>query len=183
MKNILFTLLILLSIYGCQRKSYCERKAQKFARLIKDCPQLIDTTTTIDTVFIRDTVTFSVPSKVDSNEFDSLLQAYCNEARLQVPSGSSSNNSVIAKTIIRNKLYYKYGIGNQTLIYKGDTITLGYNENEKGLNLSILSVKKLTNTTQYLKVPCFEPWHFNWVTIAIITSIFWIITILCIKNF
>lgn len=157
-KCIILIILLSLTLINCQRKSYCERKAQKFERLIRDCPSLIDTVTVYDTTIIRDTFTINIPVKMDTIGFDSLLEAYCNEARLQVPSKSDS-----VRIFIKQKIYSKcsltelLGIGEQTIISGLDTIVVAYKGSSKGLELSLISVKvgiretRTTTTKQTLK--------------------------------
>lgn len=177
MKRIIFLIIITITIYGCQqlpRKSYCERKADKFARLIKDCPQLIDTTTLVDTIRIRDTVAISIPSKVDSVEFDSLLSAYCDEARLQLQGKADTVRLYELKYKLRNR----YGEGETMLFLKGDTVVVGWNENKNGLNLSIISVKKQIEKTKSLVVPCPQlKWYNDPFIVSIANAVFWLFLI------
>ena len=181
MKNKTYILLVLLtlSLFNCARKPYCERKADKFARLIKDCPQLIDTITVVDTVYIRDTVTTSIPSKVDSSEFDNLLKTYCDTLYLSVPSKSNSNNQIL----IRNKLYNKYGSGVKQIIHKGDTIVISWDEGKNGLNLGVESVKKQITQTRTLVVPCPEmKWYNDPWKISVIVSLLWLVLAIVLKR-
>ena len=162
-KCIILVILLSLTAFNCQRKSYCERKAKKFERLIKDCPNLIDTTTIVDTVIIRDTFSINIPAKMDTLNFDSLLEAYCNEARLQVQGKQDSNNI----HLIRKKIYSKcsltelLGIGEQTIIKGLDTFVIAYKGSSKGLELSIVSVKRNINRTNTLVTPCTLKWYNN----------------------
>ncbi len=112
MKKIIY-LLIILSIYGCgiQRKTYCERKKARVARILKDCPNIIDTVSTSDTVYLSDTVTIYMDTQVDSTHIDSLLKAYCDAARVENKGKKDSNNKaeVIREVIYRDREHARDG--------------------------------------------------------------------------
>lgn len=158
-KSIIFVFIVLIS-YSCISSRY-ERKQRKFEKLIKEYPSLIDTTTIIDTVVIRDTFTLSIPAKVDSIEFDSLLQAYCSEVAKQ-PTSKADSNKV---QIVRSKIYSKcsltelLGIGEQTLTKGNDTIIIAYRGTKKGLELEIVSLKRNITITNTLVTPCTLKWY------------------------
>ena len=161
-KCIILIILLSLAVINCQRRTYCERKAQKFERLIKDCPNLIDTVTVYDTTIIRDTFTINIPAKMDTIGFDSLLEAYCNEARLQVQGKSDS-----VRIFIKQKIYSKcsltelIGIGEQTIVNGLDTIVVAYKGSSKGLELSLQSVNRTIRETRTLVTPCTLKWYNN----------------------
>lgn len=157
MKKIIFTILIILSIYSCQRKTYCERKAQKVARILKDCPGIIDTTVIRDTIIISDTFSFSIPAKIDTLTIDSLLDQYCNSIIKKSPVDS------IKTRIIRERIYSQctpekvIGSGQKLLVHNGDTITIGYAGTKSDIDMSIISVKKQIQETRTIPIPCVDP--------------------------
>ncbi len=116
MKKILIYLLTLLSIYGCeiQRKTYCERKKAKVVRILKDCPNIIETAIIHDTITIIDTTTIYLETPVDSTHIDSLLKAYCDALRSPVEAKPDSGGkvAVIRQVIYRDREHSKDGTYN-----------------------------------------------------------------------
>lgn len=107
MKRIIFVLLIALiaSSCGVQRKTYCERKENKVARILKDCPNIIKTETRVDTVYITDTFNILVDSPIDSSTIDSLLLAYCDAVNL--PAKDKEGNKDSVRTVTIRKYIFK----------------------------------------------------------------------------
>lgn len=155
MKKIIFILLALISVYSCQRKTYCERKAQKVARILKDCPNIIDTTRIIDTVVIRDTFSLSIPAKIDTGTIDSLLAEYCKGVSNEV-------KDTVKVRIIKERIYSQctpdkvIGSGERLLINGKDTVIVSYTGTKTGLDLSIISMSKRISETRVIVTPCPE---------------------------
>lgn len=89
---IILAIGILLSSCGTQR-SYCDRKKAKVARILKDCPSMIDTVTVTDTIYKTDSVFLFVNKVIDSIRIDSLLSEYC------------TTDTIIQKEIIRKVIF------------------------------------------------------------------------------
>ncbi len=158
MKKIIF-ILIILSVYGCglQRRTYCERKADKVARILKDCPGIIDTITTHDTITVRDSVTIYLESEIDTAVIDSLLSKYCDALRNEVSTGKTDTVTIRLKEKIyfETSLKKRLGTGERLLVHEKDTIILKYGTDKNdNLELKIISIKKEVNTKQTIVTPC-----------------------------
>ena len=68
-------------------------------------------------------------------------------------------------------------------MYKGDSITIGWNENANDLGLFIQSAKKQITKTKTIVIPCEDSWYNDWVKVAIITSFFWVLAFFFIRKF
>lgn len=154
MKKIIF-ILILISIYGCQiqRPTYCERKARKVARILKDCPNIIDTTTKFDTLIVHDTATITVTTPLDSSGIDSLLLIYCdaiNDENKTSPGGKDS----IRERIVRQYIFKeceKINDGKYHLLDQNkDTVTVVL----KGRTISVFQNRKVVTVTKTIVTPC-----------------------------
>lgn len=154
MKKIIF-ILILISIYGCQiqRPTYCERKARKVARILKDCPNIIDTTTRFDTVVVRDTAFISINTPIDSTGIDSLLAIYCGTLGNEVE-GKAGGKDSIRERIVRQYIFKeceKINDGTYHLLDQNkDTVTVVL----KGRTISVFHNRKVVTVTKTLTVPC-----------------------------
>jgi len=150
MKKIIF-LLLLISLYGCglQRRTYCERKAQKVARILKDCPNIIDTTTIFDTVYIRDTLRVTIDNEIDSSGIDSLLAIYCHSINSKDTAKQSSKSEVIRQYIFKE--CEKINDGTYHLQDQNkDTVTVVL----KGRTISVFQNRSVVTVTKTLAVPC-----------------------------
>jgi hypothetical protein len=154
MKKIIY-ILILFSLYGCnlQRRTYCERKAQKVARILKDCPNIIDTTSTSDTVVIFDTIRYAIDNPIDSSSIDSLLFLYCDALANENKSSSNGQDS-IKERIVRQYIFKeceKINDGTYHLQDQNkDTVTVVL----KGRTISVFQKRKVVTVTKTLKIPC-----------------------------
>ncbi len=143
----------MLSIYGCeiQRKTYCERKKAKVVRILKDCPNIIETATIHDTISIHDTTTIYIETEVDSSHIDSLLKAYCDaiSSPAEVKPDSQGKAQVIRQIIYRDREHSKDGTYNLK-DQKGRPVHLVIN----GKKMTIEAENSIEIETPTITLPC-----------------------------
>ncbi len=183
MKKILY-LLIILSIYGCgiQRKTYCERKKAKVVRILKDCPNIIETAVIHDTITIVDTTTIYIEAPVDSTHIDSLLKSYCDALRLEAQTKPDSNNKVVpGRTQVVRDIIYKdrkhskdgsYNLTDQKgrpvhLVINGNKMTIE-TENQVPIDVPTITLPCPDKETESSKALSLWPWFMLLAIICLI---------------
>ena len=155
-KCIILIILLSLASFNCQRRTYCERKANKVARILKDCPNIIDTTSSTDTVYVRDTLRLTITTPIDSSGIDSLLLLYCDAlgAKNEIKEGSKDSNVIYRERLVRQYIFKECEkINDGKYLLKdnsGDSVTVQI----KGREISVFQNKKTIIKTQKIVIPC-----------------------------
>ena len=156
MKKIIFILLLTTIFYDCTNKTYCEKKRNKVARILKDCPNIIDTTSSTDTVYVRDTLRLTITTPIDSTGIDSLLLLYCDALGVKnaTPEGSKDSNVIYRERLVRQYIFKECEkINDGKYLLKdnsGDSVTVQI----KGREISVFQNKKTIIKTQKIVIPC-----------------------------
>lgn len=158
MRKIIFILSILLLFSGCglQRKTYCERKKNKVARLLRDCPQILDTTSTVDTVIIRDTAFIVIDKPIDSSGIDSLLLLYCDALAYKdtTVQGRKDTAVIYRERLVRQYIFKeceKINDGRYSLKDQhGDSLIVEL----KGRTIKVFQDRKVITIEKKIIVPC-----------------------------
>jgi len=156
MKKIIFILLLTTIFYDCTNKTYCEKKRNKVARILKDCPNILDTTTRIDTIIIHDSFSVVISTPIDSSGIDSLLLLYCDAlgAKNEIKEGSKDSHVIYRERLVRQYIFKECEkINDGKYLLKdnsGDSVTVQI----KGREISVFQNKKTIIKTQKIVIPC-----------------------------